>query len=87
MVRIICSCIRYVIQHLFSIETQSLCDRQQTHWTEGAFGINVKTFPISSAHVHWKLTCYRQSMTDLRFPCTELSKELSNSPSLDATTE
>ena len=60
---------------------------QQTHWTEGALGVDVQTLAFAAAHVEGQLAGDGQGVTDLRFACTELAEDLGDTASLDTTGE
>lgn len=83
MVRVVCSCICNVVQHLLSIQAIALRYCKQTNRTEGTFGINVQALALSSTHRHRKLTSDGEGMTNLGFPRSELAKKLGNSARLD----
>ncbi len=45
---------------------------QKSFGSEGSFGVNEQTLALSPAHVYRQLAINSQSVTQLRFACTEL---------------
>jgi hypothetical protein len=84
MVRIVCSSIRHVIQHLFAIQPQPLRNSQQSYRTEGPFRVDVQTLAFATAHINRQLTGDRKRVAYLRLSCPEFSKEFSYGTCLDA---
>lgn len=87
MICIVCSSIRYVVQHLLAGHTHPLCDSQQPTGTKSALGIDVQALSFTAAHRYRKLANCCQRVADLRLACAELPKELGDSASLDTTAE
>jgi hypothetical protein len=76
MVGIVSSGIRDVVEHFFSVEPVPLRDGEQTNGAEGAFGIDVETLALSTAHADRQLACHRERVADLRLSGTEFAEEL-----------
>ncbi len=65
MIGVVGSGVCDIVEHLFSIETVSFGDGQQTHRSESTFGIDVKTFALTSSHVDGQLAGDCKSMAEL----------------------
>lgn len=85
MIRVICPRIRDIIQDLFSVQSQALCDGKQSNGTESTLGVDIETFTLPTSHIDRELTCYGKSMTDLGLSCPELAEELGYGAGLDTT--
>lgn len=55
MIRIVRSSIRDVVQHLFSIQTVPLSNREETLRTECPLRVDVETLALSSFHINGEL--------------------------------
>jgi len=85
VIRVICSCIGNIIQHLFSVQAVSLRNSKETNGTESALCIDVKAFTLPTTHVYWELACHCERVTQLRLSRPELPKEFSDRTGFDAT--
>jgi hypothetical protein len=54
---------------------------------ECTFGVDVQTLSLAAAHVEWQLARYRKGVADLALARSELSEDLRDRASLDATSE
>src|SRR5271170_1947749 len=87
MIRIIRPRICNIIQYLLPIQPIPFSNRKYPRRSKRSLGINVKTFPFSTAHVDRKLTSHCQSMTNLTFTRTKFSKDFGDGTGFNASSE
>lgn len=85
MIRIICSGVGNIIQHLFSVQAISFRNREKTNGAESALRVDIQALSLSTTHVYRQLTCYGECVAQLRLSRPELPEEFSDSTGLNAT--
>ena len=87
VVRVVGARVGDVVEDLFAREAVPVRHGQESHGSECAFGVDVQTFPLPTAHVEWQLTCHGEGMADLRFPCPEFAEYFRDRAGFDAAGE
>jgi hypothetical protein len=83
MIRIVRSCVGNIVQYLLSVQSVTLGDCQETHGTEGTFGIDVETLAFATAHAYRELAGYGEGVAKLGFACAKLAEELGDRARFD----
>ena len=85
VLRVDSSSIGDVVLGCLRIHTEALCDLGDPLGPEGAFGVDVRDFALSSTEVFGKLGDDRHGMRQLSLSAAELSKHLADAHGLEAT--
>ena len=76
-----------VVEDFFAGEAVAVCDAEEAHGAEGAFGVDVEAFAFAAAHVEGELAGYGEGVADLGFAGAEFSKDFGDGAGFDAAGE
>lgn len=73
-----------VVEDFFAGEAVAVCNAQEAHGAEGAFGVDVEAFSFAAAHVEGELTGYGEGVADLGFSGAEFAEDFGDGAGFNA---